>query len=122
MFMVLLSLRLLTEATCNQTIVWNVSDPRGFAWANGEYRSAMYNHYLAPNSQTLDCISSRLTGSLSEVYAAYGWRTARSLHVGGVNLLLADGSIQFVTDQIDASVWKSRSIRDGGDTTAAGCL
>jgi prepilin-type processing-associated H-X9-DG protein len=105
----------LTETTCNQTIIWNMSDPRGFAWVNGEYRSAMYNHYLTPNSQTLDCISSRLTGSLSEVYAAYGWRTARSLHVGGVNLLLADGSVHFVIDNADPLIWKSLGTRDGGE-------
>ncbi len=109
----------LTEAACNLTATWNVTDPRGFAWANGEFRSALYNHYWTPNSQTFDCVASRLAGSLAEIDSAYGWRTARSLHIGGVNLLLADGSVQFVIDQIDAAVWKSRSIRDGGDATAA---
>lgn len=102
----------LTETACNLTVTSNLTDPRGFAWANGEYRSTMYNHYWTPNSQTFDCIASRIVGTLAEVDAAYGWRAARSLHLGGVNLLLADGSVQFETDGIDATVWKSLAIRD----------
>ncbi|HZZ29042.1 MAG TPA: DUF1559 domain-containing protein [Pirellulales bacterium] len=101
----------LSETACGSTITYNVSDPRGFAWANGEFRSAMYNHYLPPNSQNLDCIASRLGGSLAEIDSAYGWRTARSLHLGGVNLLLADGSVHFETDTIDPAVWKAMSLR-----------
>ena len=31
--------------SANATTQWNVSDPRGFAWVNGEFRCGLYNHY-----------------------------------------------------------------------------
>ena len=37
----------LTSAGCATTAFWNFSDPRGFAWVNGEYRSGLYNHVRA---------------------------------------------------------------------------
>jgi prepilin-type N-terminal cleavage/methylation domain-containing protein len=38
--------------------------------------------------------------------------TARSMHVGGVNLLMADGSAHFVTDSIDRRTWHGLHKRD----------
>ena len=40
---------------------------------------------------------------------------ARSLHTGGVNVLLCDGSIQFVRNEVDASVWHAIHTRDRGE-------
>lgn len=103
----------LTQVACDFTVLYNFSDPLGFSWANGEFRSAMYNHYRPPNSAELDCMSARLIGSLSERYAAYGWRSARSWHPGGVNTARADGSVQFCFDEIDPAVWRALSTRSG---------
>jgi type II secretory pathway pseudopilin PulG len=66
----------LDEASCAQTAFWNFTNPRGFSWANGEYRSALYNHHQTPNSPQFDCIASRIFGDLSQVHAAYGTRAA----------------------------------------------
>jgi type II secretory pathway pseudopilin PulG len=41
-----------TESACDQAFQYNVTDPRGFSWANGEIRSALYNHFAPPNSPT----------------------------------------------------------------------
>ncbi len=103
-----------TETACSQSVLWNLSDPRGFAWANGEFRSAMYNHYRTPNSSTLDCVSDSLAPA--DRLAVYGWRTARSLHVGGVNVLLADGSVHFVPDGVNGVIWQAISTRAGADS------
>lgn len=103
----------LTEDACAAATQWNVTDPRGFSWANGEYRSTLYNHARVPNSPQIDCIASRLFGDISVRYAAYGWRGARSNHPGGVNLGVADGSVRFVGDQIDPAVWAAWSTREG---------
>ena len=51
-------------------------------------------------------------------YAGYGWRTARSWHPGGVNVLTADGSVHFTPDAVDPLVWQSLSTRAGGEVAA----
>jgi prepilin-type N-terminal cleavage/methylation domain-containing protein/prepilin-type processing-associated H-X9-DG protein len=105
----------LTEGLCNTSQQWNFTDPRGFAWVNGEYRSALYNHYLTPNSDTADCVGVLLAGDPKIRFTPYGWRTARSHHPGGVNLLLADGSVQKTSDDVELATWQAMSTRAGGE-------
>jgi prepilin-type N-terminal cleavage/methylation domain-containing protein len=109
----------LTDALCDGANQWNVSDPRGFAWVNGEFRCALYNHRTTPNSTTPDCMGVTIGGPVQTRYTPYGWRTARSRHAGGVNLVLADSSLTFVGDDIDATVWTALSTVDGGEATDA---
>lgn len=40
--------------------------------------------------------------------------SARSNHVGGVNSVLCDGSVQFLTDEIDLRMWQFLSMLDDG--------
>jgi prepilin-type N-terminal cleavage/methylation domain-containing protein/prepilin-type processing-associated H-X9-DG protein len=103
----------LTDDICAGAAEWNVSDGRGFAWASGEFRSALYNHYYLPNQAVPDCIGSSLLGRVEAQFTAYGWRTARSRHPGGVNLLMADGSVTFIGDDVNQSVWQAMSTRTG---------
>jgi prepilin-type N-terminal cleavage/methylation domain-containing protein/prepilin-type processing-associated H-X9-DG protein len=105
----------LTEPLCEQANQWNYTDPRGFAWVNGEFRCGLYNHYLTPNSPTFDCMGVQLTGGIQVRLAPYGWRAARSNHPGGVNVLLADGSLRFVGDAVDADLWKDLATIAGGE-------
>ena len=103
----------LTESACQAAQMWNVSDLRGFSWANGEYRCALYNQYWTPNAECIDCLSAVVIGDLGVRYSAYGWRAARSRHPGGVNAMMADGSLQFFTDGIDRTIWQALSTRAG---------
>ena len=48
-------------------------------------------------------------------YTPYGWRAARSNHPGGVNVMMADGSLRFVGDAVDADVWKALATIAGGE-------
>lgn len=41
--------------------------------------------------------------------------TSRSYHTGGVNSLLMDGSVRFVSQTIDRIVWRALGSRDGGE-------
>jgi len=116
----------LTDASCNGSQSFNSAvatgnDPRGFAWCSGEYRAALYNHYYAPNSSSYDCVTSVTSDPTPPpakpfLYAAYGWRAARSLHPGGVNTLYADGSGHLVRDNIDLKVWQGLSTRNTSDS------
>lgn len=101
----------LTDSRCESASSWNVSDRRGFSWANGEYRSALYNHYYPPNHDVPDCLGVRVSGSLDIRYSPFGWRTARSRHPSGVNALFADGSVRFIRDQIEPTLWRAYSTR-----------
>lgn len=106
----------LSDAICDQTLQWNKSDPRGFAWVNGEFRSALYNHHDVPNSAQADCMGVRVTGGVTVQFSPYGWRAARSNHPGGVNLALADGAVRLTSDAIDADVWSELATIAGGET------
>jgi prepilin-type processing-associated H-X9-DG protein len=48
-------------------------------------------------------------GPVQTRYTPYGWRTARSRHPGGVNVMYADGSLRFVTDSINPAAWQAQS-------------
>jgi prepilin-type N-terminal cleavage/methylation domain-containing protein len=104
----------LSEEGCAAANQWNYRDPRGFAWASGEYRCALYNHYQTPNSQAFDCIGVSIGGP--NRYTAFGWRAARSRHIGGVNVGLADAAVRFVDERVDRSVWQAMSTIAGGET------
>src|SRR5207244_11983171 len=81
------------------------SNLRGAKWINGHYADANYNHHLLPNDPRWDC---------SNASHNPGQAAARSLHSGGVNVLLGDGCVRFVTNGIDAAVWQALSTRAGG--------
>lgn len=106
----------LTQTSCDASVLFNFSDPPSFSWANGEYRSAMYNHFRPPNSSELDCMSAKLIAPLSERYAAFGWRSSRSRHPGGVNAARVDGSARFFGDEIDPATWRAMATRGGEET------
>jgi prepilin-type N-terminal cleavage/methylation domain-containing protein/prepilin-type processing-associated H-X9-DG protein len=107
----------LTESACANPFQWNVSNRKGFSWASGEYRCALYNHHLHPNSPQHDCMSNQIVGKPEVRYSVFGWRAARSRHPGGVNLALADGSTRFASETIDAAIWQALSTRAGKETT-----
>jgi prepilin-type N-terminal cleavage/methylation domain-containing protein len=116
----------LTELKCDGSQNYNASgatgnDPRGFAWCSGEYRSAMYNHYYPPNAREYDCVTSVTMDPSPDkdiLYAAFGWRSARSMHAGGVNAARADGSAQIYADDIDPAIWRALATRNGEETVS----
>jgi prepilin-type N-terminal cleavage/methylation domain-containing protein/prepilin-type processing-associated H-X9-DG protein len=78
----------------------------------------LYQHNHPPNSAEKDGLRGGCCTSLPEAPcegAFPSWdnrqliMTARSPHPGGVNLLLGDGRVEFVSDEIDLSVWQALS-------------
>jgi prepilin-type N-terminal cleavage/methylation domain-containing protein/prepilin-type processing-associated H-X9-DG protein len=110
----------LSPTSCSATpSSWNYEQRRQYSWATGEIRCASYNHYFTPNSPQIDCVSTlpaaALQGQPNALYTAVGFKAARSTHPGGVNLLLADGSVHFVQNGIDPAIWTALSTRAGNE-------
>jgi len=97
-------------------------DIRGL-WAQLDMGSCAYTHKYTPNSSVGDLLYGGIrycrpdidlpcalgSGGWSEQYAS-----ARSHHVGGVNVVFADGHVAFVVDTIDATTWRFLgSMNDG---------
>ncbi len=103
-----------SDTTCAQASLWNFQRRRGFMWASGELRCASYNHYLKPNDPTFDCVSSAVAPGPAN-FSAIGFRAARSLHPGGVNVLFCDGSVRLVNDNVAIATWRAMATRSGGE-------
>jgi prepilin-type N-terminal cleavage/methylation domain-containing protein/prepilin-type processing-associated H-X9-DG protein len=103
---------LLSDGACGSAGQWNVSQHRGFMWASGEMRCASYNHYYLPNSPTCDCVANE-GANTANPYTADAFRAARSRHIGGVNLLLGDGSVRFVSNGVSMQTWRALATRGG---------
>ena len=81
---------------------------RGLQYYRGLLVATYYNHTLPPNARLRDCVTSGLfTGHMA----------ARSYHTGGVNMVRADGSVNFSSDSVDQIVWKSIGTMGGGEVT-----
>jgi prepilin-type N-terminal cleavage/methylation domain-containing protein/prepilin-type processing-associated H-X9-DG protein len=107
--------KICTSATTPATS-WNFNHRRGFLWVSGELRCTSYNHFDVPNSPTPDCIANDVTTLGSQQLTAVGFRAARSLHSGGVNVTFGDGSVRFVADVVQLDVWRALATRAGGET------
>jgi prepilin-type N-terminal cleavage/methylation domain-containing protein/prepilin-type processing-associated H-X9-DG protein len=73
----------------------------GAPWMFGYHSTTIYQHVAPPNERS--CMFS----------PARSMTTANSAHPGGVNLLLCDGSLRFVEDEIELAIWRALGTRRG---------
>lgn len=79
---------------------------RGYAWFDGSYYYVkMYNHNGTPNSIAAEWGT--------DIH--YGCIPPSSNHLGGVNMLMGDGSVRFIGDNIDLKTWVAIGTRAAGD-------
>jgi len=77
---------------------------RGVSWAASGAISTLTNGYTTPNSRIPDIVT-HFTGFFGP----------RSYHVGGAHALLGDGTVRFLSDNIDATTHRNLHSRAGGE-------
>ena len=80
---------------------------RGKQYYRGSVATTYYSHTLTPNSRRRDCIRS--------VGIDRGHMAARSFHTGGVSIVMADGAVRFVSENIDDQVWRGVGSKAGSE-------
>ncbi len=83
----------------------------GQNWLRANMNWTRYNHVELPNRKS--CKNRGLT-----VFGVS--MAASSNHAGGVNTLFADGSVRFVTDEIELVVWRALGTIRGGESVEKG--
>jgi prepilin-type processing-associated H-X9-DG protein len=79
-------------------------------FADGDWASCgnPINYFIQPATETT-------------IKAAPNWQAARgfkSLHPGGAQFVMADGSVHFVNESIDHNIYRGLSTRNGGETAS----
>ena len=77
---------------------------RGIGWIRGLNMAVSTNGYLTPNSRIPDIMMHGI-----------GFFAPRSFHTGGAQVLLGDGAVRFLSDNIDTRVHRSLHSTNGGE-------
>jgi prepilin-type N-terminal cleavage/methylation domain-containing protein/prepilin-type processing-associated H-X9-DG protein len=120
----------ITDGTSNTLCVAEVlqgrsTDLRGFTWWGG---GAGFVTHMLPNSTEQDVVTGgfctnllanpRMPCTTTSTSSRARMMGARSLHTGGVNAALCDGSVRFVRDSIALANWRAAGTSQGGETLA----
>lgn len=74
------------------------------SWIWGREHLTSFNTYMTPNNEVPDVHRN-----------GFGWFAARSMHVGGVQVGLGDGSVRFVSESVDPATWRALGTKNGGE-------
>jgi prepilin-type processing-associated H-X9-DG protein len=106
-----------TAPTCASGNPWSLSlTYMGLQFERFLWGTTFYTHTLPPNWN-----KNRLSGNQSGQYNCGDTNlismhiAASSYHPGGVNLVLADGSVRFVAESIDFATWQAVGTLAGGE-------
>jgi prepilin-type processing-associated H-X9-DG protein len=99
-----------TRQACLNTVdMSGRPEMRGRAWAWSFMGvGTPYNHTMLPNEPPCHSYESDWGGS--------NLMSASSFHIGGVHVLLADGSVRFVSENINADTWWALGTRADGES------
>ncbi|QDV34819.1 DUF1559 domain-containing protein [Tautonia plasticadhaerens] len=96
----------------------DIKGNQGERWAWGETGMTIFHTLVPPNSKQFAFGSCRDDCAGCSPDAAV-FTNAQSNHPGGVNVLMADGSVRFIKDTITWSTWWSLGTKANGETVSA---
>jgi prepilin-type N-terminal cleavage/methylation domain-containing protein/prepilin-type processing-associated H-X9-DG protein len=103
------------------TSAWNtgsggkIDTQRGKLWAHGAIAQTLFNTVVPPNSQQNQWTHCSSSGST----ALGTYSNADSFHPGGVNTLMADGSVRFIKDSVNQRTWWALGTKAGSEVVSA---
>jgi prepilin-type N-terminal cleavage/methylation domain-containing protein/prepilin-type processing-associated H-X9-DG protein len=80
---------------------------RAAAWIISKPQMCSFSTYSPPNPPYADWVA-----------FGNGFFAARSLHPGGINAAMVDGSVRFISDSIHLSIWRGLGTVAGGEALA----
>ena len=115
-----------TDGTSNTVVVSELLKVPGndFRGVMHYPEGPLYQHDRTPNTGIPDEFRASLCVSVPRApcvgtYSAYNDRAivlaARSQHIGGVQVLMGDGAVRFVSENIDLTIWKGLATQDKGE-------
>jgi hypothetical protein len=105
-----------TYTTCNSinpATATPLTSKWGWSWVMGENCCTLYNHVSTPN--TPSCAGIPFPGTMTNMSMQV---SANSNHPTGVNAMMGDGSVHFISNNIDIILWRSLGTRNGGEVVA----
>jgi prepilin-type N-terminal cleavage/methylation domain-containing protein len=106
---------MLSELIISEDI--NGHDVRGRLFNPAKMGGLLFSTLYPPNTPVADRL--QWCQSIPRAPCIYTWKeinlSARSYHLGGVNVALADGSGRFIANSIDLATWTALGTRNGGE-------
>jgi prepilin-type N-terminal cleavage/methylation domain-containing protein/prepilin-type processing-associated H-X9-DG protein len=94
------------------TLATNGAISQGEMWWDGHPETGLYNHVMTPNLWSCDDSNNSW---VNDAAAA----TASSRHPGGVNVLMADGSVKFIKSTVSNVTWWALGTAANGEVVSA---
>ena len=92
----------------------NITNATGSRWGWGAMGITLFNTVVTPNSKQAPWNSCRATcGGCGPDDSNFS--NAQSNHPGGVNVMLADGSVRFIKDSINPQTWMALGTKSNGE-------
>jgi prepilin-type N-terminal cleavage/methylation domain-containing protein/prepilin-type processing-associated H-X9-DG protein len=93
-------------------------------WVDGHVHQAGFTTAFPPNKKILGSSNRNIDVDLTTTREVNGGPTfasitSRSYHPGGVQILKADGSVQFISETISGDVWRALGSIRGGEVISA---
>ena len=110
-------------ATCSSKFVasntGNISFGHGHDWCVGSMGATMFNTIAAPNDNKYLWSACRTDCDGGCDGASMDYSNAQSAHPGGVNTLMADGSVKFIKSSVALPTWWALGTRGNGEVISA---
>jgi prepilin-type N-terminal cleavage/methylation domain-containing protein/prepilin-type processing-associated H-X9-DG protein len=97
----------------------SIVDFKGWYWSMGVSGFTMFNTIQTPNDAQFKFGGCRLGAPVGDWPDSSNTVGAASNHPGGVNVLMADGSVKFIKNTVNRMTWWSLGTRAGGETVSS---